>query len=321
MSRRWENPSPVRQHSSTGSDNSDPFNEDPGLSSPSCQPSGDGLPLANPRKRREAPDLDLIQYAQHIARKCRLKPGSTKELIEYSQLDAPQQSIWLAGQSLQMNEKLDGIQPPETPYNMSATLEGFIDKYSFLLLIDPKTSAYVAKGKDGPVERLKAYLRKTPDSGLTLTIAQDKAKVKVIESRMRAKLTHGRNAIKDVIAASLGHDDQEPVHIVNLCQQVLDLSYNKEPDVNVSVEMCGRFAFLRESYTLQLKNLAANPKPNVAMDYWGGVDKDLKSMREAKGNDPGRISLCIADTLADDRRLYGSVDLGTLVHVSPISVA
>ncbi|KAK6981458.1 hypothetical protein R3P38DRAFT_3463847 [Favolaschia claudopus] len=137
---------------------------------------------------------------------------------------------------------------------------------------------------------------------------------------MRTKLTHERNAIKDIIAASLGHDDQESVNIVTLCQQVLDLSYNKEPDINVSLEMCGRFAFLRESYTLQLKNLAASPKPNAAMDYWGGVDKDLKSMRDAKCNDAARISLCIADTLADDRRLYGSVDLGNLVQVSPISI-
>ncbi|KAJ7436403.1 hypothetical protein FB451DRAFT_1454710 [Mycena latifolia] len=303
MSRRWDNPSPVRQPSgiststdASGQPPSDPYEEDDDLvpSSPS-----DGR-TNNPRKR---PAEDMTQFAEQTARNLRLKVTGTQALRDYAQLTAPQQSLWLAGQLMLQTELLEGLQPPESIYHMPTALEGYIDQYSFVLLIDPKTSAYVAKGKGGPVERLTTFLIKHPDSGLT--------------------------KIEDSFWDSTVEDPEDPAarpqDIVILCQQVLDLSANKQKDVKVSLEMCGRFAFLRESYSLQAKDLARRlaakkETGKVTMDFWSGVDKDLKDMRAAKGNDEARISQCIADTLADDRKKYGPVSLEDLIQESPVSL-
>lgn len=46
----------------------------------------------------------------------------------------------------------------------------------------------------------KAFLIKLPDSGSTTALMHDKPKADVIKARMRSKLTHMRNSIKDVVS-------------------------------------------------------------------------------------------------------------------------
>ncbi|KAJ7703505.1 hypothetical protein B0H17DRAFT_1127140 [Mycena rosella] len=323
--RRWDNPSPVR-HSTAGSSapTGGPSEADDDLDELRSSSPSSGR-TNNPRKR---PAEDMTQFAEHTARNLRLKLTSTQALRDYAQMNALQQSLWLAGQMLFQTELLENLQPPEGVYNMSPTLEGYIDQYSFVLLIDPKTSAYVTKGKNVPVDRLTTFLLKVPGSGLSTALVQDKQKMKVIETRMRSKLTNGRNAIKDLISNSLGdesvEDPEDPAarsnDIVMLCQQVLNLSFNKQKDVKVSLEMCGRFAFLRDTYV----TLSATPTPSKVVkattDFWGSVDKDLKNMRAAKSNDEARISQVIGDILADDKKKYGPANLEELIQESPVSM-
>jgi len=76
--------------------------------------------------------------------------------------------------------------------------------------------------------------------------------------------------------------------------------------------MCGRFAFLRETYV----NLDKASK-GKGFDFWGGVDKELNDLRESKNHDKTRISNIIGDILADDKRVYGPADVEALIQESP----
>ncbi|KAJ7083338.1 hypothetical protein B0H15DRAFT_1024163 [Mycena belliarum] len=331
MARRWDNPSPDRRHvaasssfnfpSSTSSPIFSPEDEDdealatPNFSSPSEDHSH------NPRKRTAA---DMTQLAEQTGRNLRLKLSSVEALQGYSTMSAPEQSIWLAGQMLLQTELLQGLQAPEAMYHIPAALEGYIAQYSFLVLIDAHASAYVTKGKAGPFDRLLAYLTKLPDSGLTAAIVRDKSKFDTVKARMRQKLTHNRNAIKDLLADSFGDTSVDPedpafrpTNIVDLCQQIVALGAHRQPaELKVSLEMCARFAFVRESYVALVKD-STTGKP---VDFWKELDKDLGRMREAKNNDPVRISQLLSDSLADDRRKYGPVSVDDLLKVSPISL-
>ncbi|KAJ6468480.1 hypothetical protein DFH09DRAFT_1294708 [Mycena vulgaris] len=321
--RRWDNPSPTRRSSTvvplqpTETDNpSEPEEDDECSSSPSLGRTN------NPRKR---PAEDVTQFADSTARNLRLKLSGAESLRQYAKMSAGEQSVWLAAHMLLHTELMESLQPPEIVWHMPPVLEGYIDQYSFLALIDPKTSTYVKKGKGGPVDRLTNFLLKLPASGLTTAIINDKPKARVVTDRLRTKLTHMRNAIKDVIGDSFGDkagdsDDpaSRPLDIVALCQRVVALGANKQPtEVKVSLEMCGRFAFLRETYS----TLAKNNPGSKATDFWAEVDKDLVKMREAKSNDEVRISQCIAYILADDRQAYGTVNLENLITESPISLS
>ncbi|KAJ7306732.1 hypothetical protein DFH08DRAFT_975974 [Mycena albidolilacea] len=182
MSRHWNGPSPVRPSSFLTSPvelssllpDPDPDPEDGALGGSSSPSLGR---TNNPRKR---PAEEMVQYAEATARQLRLKLESTHSLKEYSQLLAPEQSIWLAGRLLAQNEVLSTLQAPEAVYHMPLTLEGAIDEYVFLVLLDPTASTYVAQGKTGPLHRLTGYLLKLPSSGLTSTIMADKVRLSAI---------------------------------------------------------------------------------------------------------------------------------------------
>ncbi|KAJ7795973.1 hypothetical protein B0H14DRAFT_3887898 [Mycena olivaceomarginata] len=341
-SRRWNGPSPVRASSFLTSPvepssllpDPDPDPEDGALGGSSSPSLGR---TNNPRKR---PAEDMVQYTEATARQLRLKLESTQSLKEYSQLLAPEQSIWLAGRLLAQNEVLSTLQAPEAVYHMPLTLEGAIDEYAFLVLLDPTASTYVAQGKTGPLHRLTSYLLKLPSSGLTSTIMADKAKKAAVVERMRNKLTRVRNAIKDLLVASLGNTEAEPdddcaqpMDIVTLCQRAIALGAKYDTELKVSLEMCGRFAFLRETYVTITANAvkgATNsntadparptaPSRKKEADFWSTVDKDLVELREKKQNDPVRISSTISAILGDDKKLYpGDTNLEELIQVSPL---
>ncbi|KAJ7342998.1 hypothetical protein DFH08DRAFT_703567, partial [Mycena albidolilacea] len=199
---------------------------------------------------RKCPAEDLAQCAERTARNLCLKLESTEALKAYSELPAAEQSIWLAGRILLHGEILGTLQPPEAVYHIPGDLEGTIDRYHFLVMIDPNASTYVKKGKTSPITLIEGHLLRIPNSGLTPAFTHNKSKMNVIEGRMRYKFTHSRNLIKDLIVESVGDADTEdesgqPMDIITLCQQVIDLGSSKlTTDIKISVEMCGRFAFL-----------------------------------------------------------------------------
>ncbi|KAJ7934544.1 hypothetical protein B0H13DRAFT_2305635 [Mycena leptocephala] len=297
----------------------------------------------NPRKR---PAEDMVRYAESTARHLRLKMESTQSLKEYSQLLALEQSIWLAGHLLAQNEVLSTLQAPEAVYHMPLTLEGAIDEYAFLVLLDPTASTYVAQGKTGPLHHnphSRVIFLNSPLRALhrpSWEISHKSKKAAVVE-RMRNVLTRVRNAIEDLasptvtlcptaddspqLVASLGNTEAEPddnsaqpMDIVTLCQRAIARGAKYDTELKVSLEMCGRFAFLRETYVTITANAAKGAtNPNTAdparptapsrkkeADFWSTVDKDLAELREKKKNDPARISNTISAILADDKKLY-----------------
>ncbi|KAJ7814414.1 hypothetical protein B0H14DRAFT_3878708 [Mycena olivaceomarginata] len=303
-SHRWLQPSPQRPStfspaSSEGpGPTSDPADLDDGITRSSSPSDGH---THNPRKR---PAEDISQCVERTARNLRLKLESTEVLKVYGELPAAEQSIWLAGRILLHGEILATLQPPEAVYHIPGDLEGAIDQYHFLVMIDPNASMYVKKA-----------------------LTHDKSKMNVIEGRMRYKFTHSRNLIKDLIVASVGDPDTEdesgqPMDIITLCQQVIDLGSSKlTTDIKVSVEMCGRFAFLRETYVTFAKALATPSEKKDGgvkkTDFWGTVDKNLEELRESKNHDKVRILTVIGDILADDRKACGAADLDQLIKESP----
>ncbi|KAJ7347596.1 hypothetical protein DFH08DRAFT_960897 [Mycena albidolilacea] len=129
------------------------------------------------------------------------------------------------------------------------------------------------------------------------------------------------------IVESVGNPDTEdesgqPMDIITLCQQVIDLGSSKlTTDIKVSVEMCGRFAFLCETYITFAKALATPSEKKDGgvkkTDFWGTVDKNLEELRESKNHNKVRISMVIGDILADNRKAYGAADLDQLIKESP----
>ncbi|KAJ7355190.1 hypothetical protein DFH08DRAFT_954694 [Mycena albidolilacea] len=267
-SHRWLQPSPQRPStfspaSSEGAGpTSDPADLDDGIARSSSPSDGH---THNPRKR---PAEDLSQCAERTARNLRLKLESTEVLKVYSELPAAEQSIWLAGRILLHGEILATLQPPEAVYHIPGDLEGTIDQYHFLVMIDPNASTYTKKA-----------------------LTHDISKMNVIEGRMRYKFTHSRNLIKDLIVVSVGNSDTEdesgqPMDIITLFQQVIDLGSSKlTTDIKVSMEMCGRFTFLVLATPSEKKDGGVKKT-----DFWGTVDKNLEELRESKNHNKVRIS-------------------------------
>ncbi|KAJ7937006.1 hypothetical protein B0H13DRAFT_1853071 [Mycena leptocephala] len=280
--RRWHDPSPQRPSASSLTDQggpSEPEEDEPDIDNRRSSSPCEGRPIL-----RKRPAQDVTRYAERTGRQLRLKLDSTEALKEYSTLSATEQSIWLAGRILLHGEMISTLQVPDAVYHMPTTMEGAIDENHFLLLLDPQCS-----------------------------------KKDVIQERMWQKLTRTRNALKDVIADSLGdpeavdrENDPTRLDIIALCQRAIALGSKLTTELKVSVEMCGRFGFLRETYV----DLAASGKKGF--DFWGGVDKALVDLRESKGHDKTRISKTIGDILVDDKALYGPADVEGLIRDSPI---
>ncbi|KAJ7331030.1 hypothetical protein DFH08DRAFT_815110 [Mycena albidolilacea] len=282
---------------------SDPADLDDGTGRSSSPSEGH---TNNPCKR---PAEDLAQCVERTAWNLCLKLESTEALKTYSELPAAEQSIWLAGRISLHDEILGTLQPPEAIYHIPGDLECTIDQYHFLVMIDLNASMYVKKGKASPISRLTGHLLRIPNCGLTPALTYDKSKMNVIEGRMRYKFTHSRNLIKDLvnldrrrffftadvgqIVKSVGDPDTEdesgqPMDIITLCQRVIDLGSSKlTTDIKVSVEMCGRFAFLALAMPSEKKDGGVRKT-----DFWGSVDKNLEELRESKNRDKVRISTC-----------------------------
>ncbi|KAJ7635968.1 hypothetical protein DFH06DRAFT_1139052 [Mycena polygramma] len=266
-------------------------NEDHRPSSPS-----DGRSTSNPRKR---PAKDMIQYAEHVARKLRLKPDRWEDLKDFSQLTGPQQSIWIYGRMLETQEQVSTLVPAEAVYRIPATLDGKIDQLAFLTLIDPSIPSYVHKSAyEGPTLRVLASLKKHPSHGFTPEVRNDKAKHSVVQKRAELRLTHFRNLIKDMLLVSIGTARnpadvvlagelrrQDCLNILELTQRIIALGSKVAPGIKISLELVGRISYLRWVFW----NVYAK-KGEKTPGYWEAVDKELDTLRKLKKNDAQEIS-------------------------------
>ncbi|KAJ7607051.1 hypothetical protein FB45DRAFT_1136032 [Roridomyces roridus] len=312
--------------------NMDDSNIDPLLLQMSSPSTGDVFgsspaPTTNQNPRKRAAE-DSVQYAQHVARKLRLSANDAETLKEFTQLTGAQQSIWLAAKMIENQNRLEALVPAEAVYHIPTSLEGHINKATFVALVDHTTSSYVAKGH-GPTIRVINYLLRNPSRGLTAEMRDDQAQFKIIKRRVRDKLTHNRNQIKCAIEGSMGEEREpdevtgtgEPIRkdaldIVTLCQRIVALGAKVAPDVKVSTEMVARVAYLR--YHFQVKVDAGSPK---APNFWRAVDEGLTEVRTLTLGDPEALSRIFARSLRDDLARYGHVDMEELTPVTPSILA
>ncbi|KAJ7233079.1 hypothetical protein C8J57DRAFT_1250186 [Mycena rebaudengoi] len=296
----------------------------------SSNPGSSSLSTAMANNRKQ-PAEAMGQVADQTARKMRLTLEGFVTLREYTEMPAPYQSVWLAASIISLGEQVNALIPAEAVYHVPSVLEGKIDMYGFLILVDPETSAYI--NKDSPVERLTAYLLMHPSWGLTTEVKSNKPKWKAIVKYMRDTFTSDHNHIKEAIGKSMGRDRDrteednltlpvgvappirvDAVNIVVLCQRILAVSSKVAPEARVSTEMTARVAYmasLRSVYATQEKTLG--PK---APNFWPALDNGLLEIREVK-KDKVRISEVFAKALRQDMLTYGEVQLDRLIVVAP----
>ncbi|KAJ7813265.1 hypothetical protein B0H14DRAFT_1443423 [Mycena olivaceomarginata] len=231
---------------------------------------------------RKRPAEDMAQYAEAAARNVRLKPDAKEELLKFAGASGQEQGIWLAARLLAQEERLDTIQPAESVYHMSQKLQGKLDKTCFLVLVDHTIPAYLTS--DIPVKRVQTHLEKYPSFGWTAEIKADKTKTKVILTRVRTKLTHGRNNIKNLLEKSIGTVDADGVRhdyvdLYKLASNILGLGSRVAPDTKLSLDFCVRVALLR-----------AKVQESPGQDYWNKVDEYLEQVRVKKDNNAVRIA-------------------------------
>ncbi|KAJ7770389.1 hypothetical protein B0H14DRAFT_3590650 [Mycena olivaceomarginata] len=220
--------------------------------------------------------------AKAAARNVCLKPDPKAELLKFA--EGQEQGIWLAARLLAQEERLDVIQPAESVYHMSQKLQfrGGLDKTCSLVLIDHSIPAYLTN--DVPVKRVQTHLEKYPSFGWTAEIKADKTKTKVLLARVRTKLTHGRNNIKNLLEKSIGTVDADGVRhdyvdLYKLASNVLALGSRVAPDTKLSLDFCVRVALLH-----------AKVQESPGQDYWNKVDEYLEQVRVKKDNDAVRIA-------------------------------
>ncbi|KAJ7820177.1 hypothetical protein B0H14DRAFT_2600161 [Mycena olivaceomarginata] len=136
--------------------------------------------------------------------------------------------------------------------------------------------AYLSK--DFPLKRVQDHLEKYPSFGWTAEV-----KLKVLLSRMRTKLTHNRNNIKNLIIAS---------------------GVRVAPETKLSLDFCVRVALLR-----------AKVKEYPGQDYWTKVDDYLEQLRVKKNNDPERTAEVFGAIYNEDTDMF-KVKLGQKEHAA-----
>ncbi|TFK32386.1 hypothetical protein BDQ12DRAFT_728741 [Crucibulum laeve] len=301
--------SPTSSSTTPAADNqdSDPsrrFHEDGTSSSISQQPSLPTTPTCTPEDctqcKRQADDANQEQLKQFAA-----MPGH-------------QQSIFLAGLIFQHIERLELIQPPEAPYVLPDSLKAKIEKYTFIVLIDPSLPKYLSD--DGPLNLVLDFIQKHLSWGLSSAIMEDPVKLKVIVKAIRDEATNLRNLFKDEVKCSIEHSAsdgslQPAINIVKLCKNIVGICSRIASKVWVSLKMAARFAFVRNEYVAAYA--ANNSKPG--RNFWIRVDQRLERYQKEKNNDEVKISSIFGRILQSDRRIYGSIDVENLLK-EPLSM-
>ncbi|KAJ7810172.1 hypothetical protein B0H14DRAFT_3151346 [Mycena olivaceomarginata] len=231
---------------------------------------------------RKRPAEDMTQYAEATARNVRLKPDAKAELLKFAEASGQEQGIWLAARLLAQEERLDAIQPAESVYHMSQKLQGKLDKTCFLVLVDHSIPAYLTN--DVPVKRVQTHLEKYPSFGWTAEIKADRTKTKVLLARIRTKLTHGRNNVKNLLEKSIGTVDADGVRhdyvdLYKLASNILGLGSRVAPDTKLSLDFCVHVALF-----------CAKVQESPGQDYWNKVDEYLEQVRVKKDNNAVRIA-------------------------------
>ncbi|KAI0074823.1 hypothetical protein K474DRAFT_1709557 [Panus rudis PR-1116 ss-1] len=281
-----------------------------------------GPPLRSEAQARKRPADNLTPFVERVSQKLRLNKKNEKQLLSYSKLPSAERKVWRAGMQLLTLQQLGAIQPAEAPYVIPSAMASKIVIYSSQYILCSATSSYRSTAPGSILKLLEHH----PSCGLTADVRNDERKVDVIMRAIKRCLTDCRSSTQKVIVYSLGHphplstgshkeskprDTQNIVDLVNAAITELQKSRKipSKEGVRISLEMCGRFAWLRKMYIEKHDN------------YWHDMDKQLASLRE-QFHTPGTNSQSAANDffigcLEDDLATYGDMNFDTSVDSVP----
>lgn len=215
-------------------DPSEPASSNRSSSVPPSSPSMERIHASAVANHRKRPSEDMEQYADTVSRKVRLKSNHEEELRRFAGLSLPQQNIYICSLLMQNSEQLSLIHPSDAAYVLPTNLKLKIEKYSFVILVDPSMPAYLHD--DVPVKHLTEFLLKYPGWGLTRGVMDDPTKMQAITSKMSLCLTHVRSQIKFEIEKSLGYANPKTkvthlkLDILTLCEKIIALKHKVLPE-------------------------------------------------------------------------------------------
>lgn len=269
------------------------------------------VPGDPPVGNRQPVEDDLVQYADQVARRVRLKPAGQQELRGLAMLTMDERIIWIAAHILRSEERLEVIQPADAQWVLPKLLKDKIDIYSYLLLVSPSLSFYVKQSI--PVSRMKKLLEHHPQWGYTTEVRNDTYRSGIVMKRIQDRLTDRRAELKHIIWLSLGPDmlpssasakaraAAAKIDILTLCEAVIIKHSGLGVVVKPTLEMCARFALLRRVLVEVLTETTLNVK-----DYWDRVDERLDGIRGMFPNEPRKITKLFMNILEADKKDFGS---------------
>ncbi|EPQ51030.1 hypothetical protein GLOTRDRAFT_133358 [Gloeophyllum trabeum ATCC 11539] len=269
-------------------------------------PDPPGTPPATTMVRTaKRPAEDLSQYAQSVARKKRLCPEDSDELVSYTKLSRGEKDIWMASTLWSIQGTVSQLQAPDAQWDLPSTLKKKIDIYSAVVILSHTISAYVSD--EVPRKLLFEILEIHPSWGYKPEVKENPYKYNMMVSFISSKLTARRYTTKKLIAESIGTTSEDPGEvkrvgaddILILCEK-LATNVFKAAKIIVTVPMCARVAFLRLVYV---------GSPDAGDKFWDIVDKKIKEFRVKFSNDKQKISRKFAKILSQDRTVYGDVDV------------
>ncbi|KAG6819453.1 hypothetical protein H0H93_011663 [Arthromyces matolae] len=291
--------------------NSSPPNSPRGTPSELDLSSDDVLATSNltTHTRKRQLDEDLTQYAESLSRKLHFKPLVEKEFKKFAQLSLERQIVWLAGHVLSVSENIHSVASADsTQYQIPAVLGNRLERYVFAAIVSSTVSSYVKNNE--LVNQVVEFLAQHPHWGLSPEVKSDKAKMDVIYSRIRARLTIRRYEIKTLLKDSIGVVDDEgnisgAQNILELGEAIINLG-NRICDIKLSIQFLARVAVLiHQQRSIYVERAEQDPQTK---DFWKTVDQQLDEIRGVKKT-PEAISQLFTKVLECDRNKFGRANL------------
>ncbi|KAI0730236.1 hypothetical protein C8Q72DRAFT_951215 [Fomitopsis betulina] len=255
-----------------------------------------------PVSNRQPAEDDLVQYADQVARRVRLRPAGQQELRGLVMLTMDERIIWIAAHILRSEERLEAIQPADAQWVLPKLLKDKIDIYSYLLLVSPSLSFYVKQSI--PVSRMKRLLEHHPQWGYTTEVRNDTYRSGIVMKRIQDRLTDRHAELKhigQICCLCLPVRSHAKIDILTLCEAVIIKHSGLGVVVKPTLEMCARFALLCRVLVEVLTEATLNVK-----DYWDRVDEHLDRIRGMFLNEPRKITKLFMNILEADKKDFGS---------------
>ncbi|KAJ3565315.1 hypothetical protein NP233_g7705 [Leucocoprinus birnbaumii] len=271
------------------------------------------IPVTDSRNKRKvtpAANEDLMQIALDSGRSAKLAKTTRAELKALVPMSSAEREIRIAAIILGLRDRIEGPRDSEESAETSKFLipkpmKEFIDKQSYLLLMNPSTARYADKDKrsrsekddipePGPVTLLWKMVQRRQDISYHPSMKNNSSKSNIILEHIRTKLTQRRSAIKKEIELSLGEASSNPpvpsLDVVELTRNILNILKGCKPSMTHA--RCARAAFLRNAYHIALSTNA---------DYWTTVDKELHKTRQMA---PAVQDLYLTTIMNQDKTRY-----------------